>query len=230
MSKYKHSKPDDGAGNSATSSSPGATGSKPDSVDDSKRSSDRRRFLVGATATVGVVGAAAASWSLLSSLRPSAAARISGGPVRVDVDAIRPGNQVTLSWRGKPVWVLHRTPEILERLAHPHLSERLRDPDSEVVTQQPGYAQNTWRSIRPEYLVVIALCTHLGCIPTFRPRVSPEDLGSEWMGGYFCPCHKSKFDLAGRAYKAVPAPTNLVVPPYHYPEPGIVEIGVDPEK
>lgn len=176
----------------------------------------RRRFLVSATTVIGAVGVAALAVPFISSMNPSAKARSAGAPVRVDVSKLESGQQITVNWRGKPVWVLRRSRAMLEALESESMRTRLRDPDSLVATQQPGYAQNTLRAIQPEYLVVIALCTHLGCVPSFRPDIAPADLGADWPGGYFCPCHGSKFDLAGRVYKAVPAPTNLVIPPYRY--------------
>lgn len=192
-----------------------------------RRTEARRRFLVRATATLGLTGAGLAAWPFLASWRPSARARARGGPVRVDITKTKPGAQVTVIWRGHPVWILRRAPDTLDHVSHPKLLERLRDPDSEVDTQQPPYAQNPTRSIEPQYLVVDALCTHLGCVPTFRPEVGSTTFEKDWMGGYFCACHGSKFDLAGRVYKSVPAPINLVVPPYRFLEPALIEIGVD---
>ncbi len=168
-----------------------------------------------------------AAWPFIASWQPSAKAQALGSPVRVDASKLEPGQQVTVAWRGQPVWVLRRDSAMLERLTHDHWREQLRDPDSTLETQQPLYAQNATRSIRPEYLVVVALCTHLGCVPTFRPDATSEDLGANWMGGYYCPCHGSRFDLAGRVTKNVPAPTNLIVPPHRYVTPEVVEIGVD---
>lgn len=188
---------------------------------------ERRRFLVSATATVGVVGATVAAWPFVASWLPSAKARALGAPVPVETDGIEPGQQLTVAWRGRPVWVLHRTPEMLERLRHAHWRNGLSDPDSKVESQQPPYAQNATRSIRPEYLVAVGICTHLGCVPTFRPEVPSKDLGADWMGGYYCPCHGSRFDLAGRVVKYVPAPTNLVIPPHRYIGPQTIEIGID---
>ena len=138
---------------------------------------------------------------------------------------LEPGEQITVRWRGQPVWVLRRTPENLADLRRTDFRERLRDPDSEVESQQPVYAQNELRSIKEEYLVVIGICTHLGCVPTYRPDQAPEDLGEDWLGGYYCPCHGSRFDLAGRVYKNVPAPTNLVIPPYQYISENIIRVG-----
>lgn len=183
----------------------------------------RRRFLTASTTVVGATGAAAAGWPFIASWRPSERALARGAPVVVDVTKLEAGRQVTVEWRGKPVWVLRRTPEMLETL--PKLKDKLRDPDSRVTSQQPTYARNEHRSIQPEYLVVVALCTHLGCSPNFRPQLAPADLGPEWLGGYFCPCHGSRFDLAGRVYQGVPAPTNLVVPPHQYLHNTLIQIG-----
>ena len=188
---------------------------------------ERRRFLVIATTVIGSIGVAALAVPFISSMNPSARARSAGAPVRVDFSKLEPGQQVTVEWRGKPVWVLRRTPEMLDELRTAVFRERLRDPDSMVATQQPLYAQNEYRSIEDEYLVVIAICTHLGCVPSFRPDRAPTDLGKDWPGGYFCPCHGSKFDFAGRVFKAVPAPTNLVIPPYRFLSDTEVLIGED---
>ncbi len=201
------------------------TGSTSKLVSDPER--QRRHFLVAAATTTGVVGAGLAAWPFIASLRPSAKAQAVGGAVSVNVGQIEPGAQITVIWRGKPIWILRRTPAMLERMAHGHWINELRDPDSAVQTQQPPYAQNPLRSLRPEIFVAVALCTHLGCVPLFRPDVAGEGLGEDWMGGYFCPCHGSKFDLAGRVTKNVPAPTNLVVPPYRFIDDSILEIGVD---
>lgn len=190
----------------------------------------RRRFLTSTTAVVGLVGASVATWPFLASWKPSARAKLVGGPILIDVDDIEPGAQVMVTWQGKPVWILRRTPEMLEKLTNQRLLDELADPDSEVTTQQPSYAQDLYRSIKPEILVVIALCTHLGCIPLFRPGALAEGQENEWMGGYFCPCHKSKFDLAGRVYKSVPAPTNLIVPPYQYLDENLLVIGTHDSK
>ncbi|NIL99834.1 MAG: ubiquinol-cytochrome c reductase iron-sulfur subunit [Gammaproteobacteria bacterium] len=185
----------------------------------------RRRFLTASTAVVGATGVAAAGWPFIASWQPSERARAAGAPVVVDVSKIEPGAQITMEWRGKPVWVLRRTREMLDRLSG--LDGQLRDPASNVTSQQPAYARNVHRSIRPEYLVAVGLCTHLGCVPTFRPEPAPADLGPAWAGGYFCPCHGSRFDLAGRVYTGVPAPTNLLIPPYRYLDERTLEIGRD---
>jgi ubiquinol-cytochrome c reductase iron-sulfur subunit len=187
----------------------------------------RRRFLVATTTLIGGAGVIAVAVPFISAMNPSARARTAGAPVNIDVSKLEPGQQLTVNWRGKPVWILRRTPKILEDLHAVEFRERLRDPDSTVETQQPDYAQNVYRSIESEYLVVIGICTHLGCVPTFRPDVAPVDLGADWVGGYFCPCHGSKFDLAGRVYKGVPAPTNLVVPSYRFLSKSQIRVGED---
>ncbi len=185
----------------------------------------RRRFLVAATTVVGGAGVVAAAIPFLASWQPSARAQAAGAPVEVDISQIEPGQLIRVEWRGQPVWVLRRTEEMLESLDV--LTPRLRDPDSEVESQQPSYAQNTHRSIKPEYLVVIGVCTHLGCSPAFRPEVAPDDLGPEWRGGFFCGCHGSRFDLAGRVYRNLPAPTNLVIPPHVYLSDTLLLVGED---
>ncbi len=189
--------------------------------------SRRRHFLTVATATVAIAGVGAASIPFLKSLKPSAKAQAVGGPVTVNLSYLEPGEQITLIWRGRPVWVLRRTPDMLDRLKHEHWISMLRDPNSLVESQQPPYAANQTRSLRPEYFVAVALCTHLGCVPLYEPDTSNDRLGKDWMGGYFCPCHGSKFDFAGRVTKNVPAPTNLVVPPHRFLEADVLEIGVD---
>ena len=184
----------------------------------------RRRFLTAATTVVGGVGAAATLVPFLSSFQPSARAQAAGAPVEVDISKMEPGQRLTVEWRGKPVWIVRRTDEMLGGLEG--LSGQLRDPDS-AKEQQPDYARNESRAIKPEYLVVIGICTHLGCSPTFRPEVAPADLGADWKGGFFCPCHGSRFDLAGRVYAGVPAPLNLIIPPHSYVSDSRVLIGVD---
>ncbi len=215
-----------------------STGSHPDTSNAPYGASDhtdeltsadhnRRKFLAIATAAAGVAGVGLAAVPFLTSLGPSAKARALGSPVTVNFSRLEPGEQVTVIWRGKPVWVLRRTTEMLERMTHDDWIERLRDPDSAVESQQPAYAQNPTRSIRPDILVVVALCTHLGCVPTFKPEVGTAAYGDNWMGGYFCPCHGSLFDFAGRVTKNVPAPINLLIPPYRFLGPESVQIGVD---
>jgi len=186
----------------------------------------RRRFLIGATGVVGALGLAGLLVPFVESMLPSEKARLAGGPLEVDFSKLEPGAQLSVPWRGKPIWVLRRTPEMLERLnANEPL---LRDPASRVTSQQPSYCQNLARSIKPEYFICIGICTHLGCVPNFRPEVAPPDLGPEWPGGYFCPCHGSRFDLAGRVFKGVPAPTNLVIPRHRYIADTVIVLGQDP--
>jgi len=187
----------------------------------------RRRFLVAATTVVGGAGILAAAVPFISSMNPSARARSAGAPVEVDISKLEPGQQLTVEWRGKPVWVLCRTPRNLHEMESAAFREHLRDPDSAVETQQPAYAQNAFRSLKPEYFVVTGICTHLGCVPFYRPDRAPPDLGPDWIGGYFCPCHGSRFDLAGRVYHGVPAPTNLVVPPHRYLTDSRILVGED---
>jgi len=188
----------------------------------------RRRYLILGATVVGVAGLAAASLPFIASMEPSSRARAKGAPVRVDISKLEPGSQITVGWRGRPVWILRRTEQNLRDLALPALHDQLRDPDSAVTSQQPAYIRDTARSIRPEYFVAVGLCTHLGCIPSYRPDRAPPDLGTDWVGGYFCPCHGSRFDLAGRVFKAVPAPINLLIPPYHYVSESVILIGLDP--
>ena len=181
---------------------------------------NRRHFLSIAAAVTGGVGIAAAAVPFLSSLKPSARARALGAPVEVAVGTMEPGEMVRVVWRGKVVYVLKRSDEMLERLER--TADLLRDPNSEVVEQQPEFAVNTYRSIRPEFLVLEGACTHLGCAPLPQFEVGPAP---DWFGGFFCPCHGSRFDLAGRVYKGVPAPTNLRVPPYRFIQEDVIMIG-----
>lgn len=187
----------------------------------------KRRLLLATTTIVGGAGMAAATLPFIASMMPSARARSEGGPVTANISKLEPGQQLTVSWRRKPVWILRRTEDNLQDLKQPLLRKQLRDPDSEVRSQQPDYTRKEFRSIRPDYLIVIGLCTHLGCVPLYRPERAPLDLGTDWRGGYFCPCHGSRFDLAGRVFRNVPAPTNLIVPPHRFLSENIVEIGED---
>ena len=184
----------------------------------------RRRFLTAATTVVGAVGTGFLLVPFISSMQPSAKARAAGAPVRADISKLEPGQMIRVKWRGKPVWVVKRTSDMLDTLAS--LNDKLRDPES-AEPQQPAYAQNEYRSIKPEVLVLIGICTHLGCSPTYRPDVAPADLGPDWKGGFFCPCHGSRFDIAGRVYAGVPAPTNLPVPPHKYLSDDEILIGDD---
>ncbi|MCP0914569.1 MULTISPECIES: ubiquinol-cytochrome c reductase iron-sulfur subunit [Legionella] len=182
----------------------------------------RRRFLLTATGVLGGVGAVCALTPFISSWMPSAKAQAAGAPVEVDLSKLEPGQQATVEWRGKPVWIIRRTQEMLKHLND--IESRLRDPES-LVEQQPEYARNQYRSIKPEYLVLIGICTHLGCSPKYKPY--EKELGPDWPGGFFCPCHGSSFDLAGRVFKSVPAPINLAVPPYRFINDHTIIIGED---
>jgi ubiquinol-cytochrome c reductase iron-sulfur subunit len=187
----------------------------------------RRRFLTATATVVGGIGAAFVAVPFLKSWSPSERAQAAGAPVEADISKLEEGAMMTVEWRGKPVWLLKRNQKMLDDL--PGLKDQLLDPNSEMASQQPKYAQNANRSIKPEVLVLVGICTHLGCSPTFRPDVAPADLGPAWKGGFFCPCHGSRFDLAGRVYSGVPAPKNLEVPSYRYLSDSRVLIGVDPE-
>jgi ubiquinol-cytochrome c reductase iron-sulfur subunit len=184
----------------------------------------RRHFLTVATSVAGGVGVVMAAVPFVASFRPSARAQAMGGPVEVDISKLDDGAMVRVVWRGRPVWILRRNKDMLERLASAKLP--LRDPDSNE-SEQPDYARNAYRSIKPEVLVVVGNCTHLGCAPIERFDVAPADLGADWVGGFFCPCHGSKFDLAGRVFAGVPAPTNLPIPPYRFVGDNLVLIGDD---
>jgi ubiquinol-cytochrome c reductase iron-sulfur subunit len=192
---------------------------------DSEIDKRRRKLLVLTTSVVGGVGVVLASVPFIKSMLPSEKAKSKGASIKVDLRKVASEEQMSLEWRGKPVWVLHRTPEMLESLNK--IENRLRDPQSKVSAQQPSYAQNSVRSIKPEFFICIGLCTHLSCVPKFHPVSGPTEHDSNWYGGYFCPCHGSIFDLAGRVYKGVPAPTNLVIPPHRYEDDITVFIGED---
>lgn len=185
----------------------------------------RRDFLIKASTTMGAVGVLAAAVPFVASMLPSEDVSEAGAPIKVDISQLKPGAQLTVMWRGKPIWIIHRTPEAIQSLS---VDENLlRDPQS-TVEQQPDYAKNRFRSIKPEILVLVGICTHLGCIPTYRPdRATVEP---DWPGGFYCSCHGSKFDLAGRVFKGVPAPINLEVPSYTFVNDTTLLIGVDPKK
>ena len=189
-----------------------------DDVDQIDR--NRRHFLTVATVVTGGAGIVAATIPFLSSLKPSARAQALGAPVEVPVGTMEPGEMVRVMWRGRLVFVLRRTEEMLARLAG--VNEFLRDPNSETVEQQPEFAVNEHRSLKPEFLVIEGSCTHLGCAPLAEFDVGPAD---DWFGGFFCPCHGSRFDLSGRVYQGVPAPTNLRVPPYRFIREDVIMIG-----
>ena len=180
----------------------------------------RRKFLLASTCVLGGVGALCALTPFVSSLLPSAKAQAEGAPVQVDLSKMEPGEQAIIEWRGKPVWIIRRTKEMLQTLSTN--SSQLRDPQS-LTAQQPIYAKNEHRSINPEYLVLIGICTHLGCSPKYKPTLG--ELGAEWPGGFFCPCHGSTFDLSGRVFKDVPAPINMEVPPHYFIDAHTLVIG-----
>jgi len=185
---------------------------------------ERRCFLRRATTAVGGIGLAVSSVPFLSYWLPSADVEASGGPIEVDISKMQPTEQLTVVWRGKPIWVIRRTQAMLDTL--PSLNHLLRDPFS-LEDQQPPYAKNMDRSIKPEFFIAIGICTHLGCIPTYRPDVG--SVSPDWQGGFYCPCHGSFYDLAGRVFKGVPAPRNLVIPPYQYLSETTIQVGKDKE-
>lgn len=187
----------------------------------------KRQFLTTALSVVGAVGAGYLAVPFLSQMQPSAKAMAAGAPVEVDISKMEEGQLLRVAWRGKPVWILNRTPDALKTLTE--VEDQLADPASNE-SIQPASSKNAVRSIKPEIFVAVGLCTHLGCSPTFRPEIAPHDLGADWKGGFFCPCHGSKFDLAGRVYRGVPAPTNLDVPPYRYVTDTQIIIGEDAEE
>jgi len=180
----------------------------------------RRDFIRRATVAAGAVGVAAAAVPFVVSMMPSAEAEAAGGPVKVDISHMKPGDQLTVEWRGRPVWIIHRTEAAMASLKA--VTDQLRDPNSKV-DQQPKYARNEYRSIKPKFLVLIGICTHLGCVPTYRPDKGGVD--AKWPGGFYCSCHGSKFDMAGRVFKGVPAPINLEVPEYTFLDDNTVLIG-----
>lgn len=180
---------------------------------------NRRRFLTAGTVVVGGTGTLIAAWPFLSSWSPSARAKTAGAPVQADISKLQPGQLIIVKWRGKPVWVVRRDEKALETLSK--VESDLRDPSSDQ-SIQPEYAQNQYRSRKPEYLIMEGICTHLGCSPTYRPEIT-----ADFQGGFFCPCHGSKFDFAGRVYQGVPAPTNLTVPPHYFVSEGVILIGED---
>ena len=187
-------------------------------------SASRRHFLAVATGVTGAVGLALTAAPFIASFRPSTRAQALGAPVSVDISKLDEGAMVRVIWRGQPVWVLHRGKAMLAQLAKGR--EPLKDPESNE-SRQPDYAKNATRALRPDYLVVIGNCTHLGCAPLERFEVAPADLGPDWVGGFFCPCHGSKFDLAARVIAGSPAPTNLVIPPYRFVGDELVVVGED---
>lgn len=190
-------------------------------------SQGRRRFLTATTAVVGAVGAGFVAVPFIKSWSPSAQAKLSGVPVTVDISGLQEGQMLTQEWRGQPIWIIKRSQAILATL--PMLDDRLRDPESANADQQPVYIKGEGRSIKPEISVLVGLCTHLGCSPIMHAEIKPEPFDPQWKGGFYCPCHKSRFDMAGRVFVGVPAPTNLLVPPHHYENDNTIVIGVDPQ-
>lgn len=188
-------------------------------------SASRRDFLTIAASALTGIGAAAAIWPLLDSMNPAKDTLAAGAPVDIDISHLQPGQQIVVLWRSRPIFILRRTPDELKRLQEQQDVGRLRDPDS-AVFQQPEYAKNWHRSLKPEFSVLVGICTHLGCIPNFMP--APGAVGADWPGGYFCPCHGSRYDLAGRVWSGVPAPYNLPVPPYNFTSDTMVRIGENP--
>jgi ubiquinol-cytochrome c reductase iron-sulfur subunit len=187
----------------------------------------RRRILTSAATAVGGIGVAYVATPFVLSMDPSLKAQAAGSPIDVDISKLKVGQLLTVEWRGKPIWILRRNQEIFDRMSQ--LDALLRDPDSEELSQQPHYAKNLHRAIKPEIMVMEGICTHLGCAPTYRPEIAPADLGADWKGGFFCPCHGSRYDLSGRVFAGVPAPSNLKVPPYRFVTDSRIMIGVDPE-
>ena len=195
---------------------------------DSGVDSGRRHFLLVATTVTGVAGAALTAIPFLASWKPSARAQALGAPVEADISKLEPGAMIKVNWRGQAIFIVNRTPDMRAKLDSAELAAQLRDPESKE-SEQPPYAKNSARALNPEYLVLVGVCTHLGCAPLSRFQPGDAELGADWPGGFYCPCHGSKFDLSGRVFKDVPAPTNLKVPPYRFINEGMVQIGVDAE-
>jgi ubiquinol-cytochrome c reductase iron-sulfur subunit len=182
----------------------------------------RREFLYLATAATTAIGVASLAWPFIDEMNPSADVIAAGSPLTVDISKVEPGQQIVVTWRGRPIFIVHRTPDALAALKSPSMLDRLRDPQSQAL-QQPPYARNWSRSVKPELAVLVGICTHLGCIPSYRPTVA-----ADWPGGYLCQCHGSKSDLAGRVFRGVPAPYNLPVPPYRFENDATLVIGDNP--
>jgi len=187
----------------------------------------RRRFLTATTAVVGAVGAGFVAVPFIKSWSPSERAKLAGAPITVDITALQEGQRLVQEWRGQPIWIVKRSKAVLDVL--PTLDPLLSDPKSANLDQQPAYIKGEGRSIKTDISVLVGLCTHLGCSPEMKAEIRPEPFDANWKGGYFCPCHKSRFDMAGRVYQGVPAPTNLVVPPHHYANDTTLIIGIDPQ-
>lgn len=187
----------------------------------------RRDLLKLITVATAAIGTGAVAWAFIDSMNPAADVIAAGAPIDIDLSKMSPGQQIVILWRGSPILIVNRPADALKTLQTPALVSRLSDPNSEVM-QQPPYAENWHRSINPEYAVMVGICTHLGCLPSYFPQPSTDNPVPDWPGGYFCPCHGSKYDLAGRVYSGVPAPYNLPVPPYHFPSEHVLRIGENP--
>ena len=200
-----------------------------DAVDERLENQGRRRFLTATTAVVGAVGVGFVAVPFIKSWNPSAKAKLAGAPVTADISALADGQRLVFEWRGQPIWIVKRTKQMLDLL--PSLDPRLRDPKSTNSDQQPDYVLKGdyhYRSIKPQISVLVGICTHLGCAPEMVAEIRPEPFDPDWKGGYFCPCHKSRYDMSGRVFDGVPAPFNLLVPPHHYENDNTIVIGVDP--
>jgi ubiquinol-cytochrome c reductase iron-sulfur subunit len=200
-----------------------------DAVDERLENQGRRRFLTATTAVVGAVGVGFVAVPFIKSWNPSAKAKLAGAPVTADISALAEGQRLVFEWRGQPIWIVKRTKQMLDLL--PSLDPRLRDPKSTNTDQQPDYVLKGdyhFRSIKPQISVLVGICTHLGCAPEMVAEIRPEPFDPDWKGGYFCPCHKSRYDMSGRVFDGVPAPFNLAVPPHHYENDNTIVIGVDP--
>jgi len=200
-----------------------------DAVDERLENQGRRRFLTATTAVVGAVGVGFVAVPFIKSWNPSARAKLAGAPVTADISALAEGQRLVFEWRGQPIWIVKRTKQMLDLL--PSLDPRLRDPKSANSDQQPEYVLKGdyhFRSIKPQISVLVGICTHLGCAPEMVAEIRPEPFDPDWKGGYFCPCHKSRYDMSGRVFDGVPAPFNLLVPPHHYENDNTIVIGVDP--
>ncbi|MBA3582552.1 MAG: ubiquinol-cytochrome c reductase iron-sulfur subunit [Gammaproteobacteria bacterium] len=195
------------------------------SFDTSGVDKERRLFVIAGTSAVGAVGALGATVAGIQYMLPSEKAKSLGAPVEVDISQLEAGMKMTVKWQGKPVWIVRRTDSMLQTLGS--LTDNLADPASENTDQQPEYARNEHRSLKAEYLVMVGICTHLGCSPMYKPEPGAAGLPADWKGGFFCPCHGSRFDLAGRVFKGVPAPDNMPVPPHHYINDNIILVGED---
>ena len=187
----------------------------------------RRDFLYLTTGAVGAVGVVGLAWPFIDQMNPDAATIAAAGPVDIDISQLQEGQRIVTLWAARPVFVVRRPKSALDELKEPKLLNQLRDPNSEV-WQQPTYARNWSRSIKPELLVLVGICTHLGCVPLYEPKPDPTTPAPDWLGGFFCPCHGSKYDLAGRVFQGVPAPFNLPVPPYHFPSEKVLRVGQNP--